>query len=118
MVSRSVKCYASHYVCYAGQLYGKSVVEMEDEHVSRIFPLSGEMESTHWLGGVIVLSPCSNLFLNENISSDDLQNLLSSKDMPIESDEEVFSSSIYAYHLEPVNLFSGSLLPDSRLRRL
>lgn len=118
MVGRLVKRYASHYVCYAGLLYSQSVVELEGEHVSRIFPLFGEMESTYWLGGVIILSSCPNLFLHENISCDDLQDLLSLKDVALESDEKVLSSSVYAYHLEPVDLSSGSLLPDSSLRRL
>lgn len=54
-----MKRYASHFLFLSGHGYLKQyVVEMgEGQYVSRIFPLTGEVENTEWLPGVIALLP-------------------------------------------------------------
>lgn len=60
-----MKRYASHYLFVAGKGYlPRQVVEISNERVSRIFPLTEEIENTAWLPGAILLLPTS---LNQEI---------------------------------------------------
>lgn len=54
-----MKRYASHFLFLSGHGYLKQhVVEIgEEQHISRIFPLTEEVEDTEWLPGVIALLP-------------------------------------------------------------
>ena len=53
-----MKRFASQYVCLPGRGFLKRyVVEMSGGQIVRLFPLTGEVENTEWLPGVIVLSP-------------------------------------------------------------
>lgn len=58
-----MKRYASHFLFLPGYGYLKRyVVEMDEErHVTRIFPLTEEVEDTEWLPGVIALLPAGNV---------------------------------------------------------
>lgn len=53
-----MKRFAAHYVYMPGRGFLKRfVVETWEEGVVRLFPLTGEVENTEWLPGVIVLLP-------------------------------------------------------------
>lgn len=51
-----MKRFASHFLFLPGYGYLKQyAIEMEEECVTRIFPLTEEVENTEWLPGVIAL---------------------------------------------------------------
>lgn len=54
----SMKRFASHYLYVADSGFLKQyVIEMEDEHVVKFFPLTEEIESVEWMPGIIELMP-------------------------------------------------------------
>ena len=57
-----MKRYASHYIYLAGYGFLKGhAIELNEKHgVCRIFPFTGEVESTEWLPGVIALFSDNN----------------------------------------------------------
>ena len=53
-----MKRFASHFVYFPGKGFLKRcVVEIQNGDAVRLFPLAGEVESTEWKPGVIVLVP-------------------------------------------------------------
>lgn len=53
-----MKRYASHYLFLPeGDFLKQQVIELEEGGVTRIFPLTEEIESVEWMPGVIVLCP-------------------------------------------------------------
>ena len=59
-----MKRFAAHYVWSGNAGFQKhQVIEMEEEKVWRIFPLTEEMESVEWFPGIIVLTTEKGLTL-------------------------------------------------------
>ena len=102
-----MKRFAAHYVWSVKTGFKKQqVVEVEGEEVSRIFPLTEEIESVEWLPGVIVLT--------------------SGKDLAIETLKQVLlhpndvgdNSPLYAYLLYPFDFTLMQPVSETRHRQL
>ena len=65
-----IKRYASHFLFFPGYGYLKQyAIEMEEDRVKHIFPLTGEIEDTEWVPGVIALF-CHSELSEETVSFD------------------------------------------------
>lgn len=109
--------YASHYLYVsADKVYKQYAVELDGMHASRIVPIIEEIESTIWLGGIIVLSELAEFTIKTNQTFQELIDELCS-DIEIVEDK-VLSNEVFVYHLALVDLPTLTLLQNSRLQRL
>lgn len=68
-----IRRYASHLLYgSAGQLFRQYVVELHDGILHDFYPLTRELPSVIWLGGVVVLSPLEKPVLEADMGFDDL----------------------------------------------
>lgn len=62
--------YASHFLYLSPADYlNQHVVELKDGYAYRIFPLREEVESTQWLGGIILLSTSTSAIGNVTVDA-------------------------------------------------
>lgn len=99
------------------QIHKQYVIELNDHCVSHLYPFVEEIESTAWLGGVIILSTNPEYVMKKNITFDELLQELN--DLPSDFNEEYINfQSTYAYHLSAIDTSSMTLLPNVYLKRL
>ena len=103
------KNYACHRVYDSPQHYlTQSVVSIADNgEVMECKPLSQETAFTEWIGGVIVLSPESEITLPIDF-----------KTLRQQSTKGNESSPLYAWHISDFNFQEEALSPQSLIRRL
>lgn len=89
--------------------YTQYVIELKDDgKVHAIFPLKEEISGTEWIGGVIVLSPFTDLTLQKGESfSDFLHKAIDNT-----------KADVYAWHLDSFDFVSNSFIPPCNLTRL
>lgn len=98
--------YAAHFIYESpSSIHKQCVIELEDGKVIAIFPLTGEIASTIWLDGVIILSSHSDYKLKPEY---DFPTLLS----------ELCNGQFYAYHLSPIDMTDLKPKANTILKRL
>lgn len=99
------------------QIRKQYIIELNDHRVSRFYSFIEEIESTVWLGGIIILSTNPEYLMKENMSFENLLQELN--DLPPDFNKEYINSQlIYAYHLSAIDTSSMALLPNVYLKRL
>lgn len=104
--------FACHYLyASADGCYARYVVELEDDgRLRRYFPLTEELSSTQWIGGIIVLSPLSGLEIHPQ---EKLADFLRRVAAETETD-----APLYAWHIARADLPAKELMPESRVSSL
>ena len=106
------KCFASHYLYHPVHQFQKQViVELENGIYIRSYPLSEEVHSVIWLGGIIILSHQTDLKINGNIN-------FNFNDLIISISSEMKGLSLYAYYLNNLDFRNYTLSSDTLLKRL
>lgn len=105
-----IRRYASHLLYLsAEQVFRQYVVELHQGIVHDLYPLSAEMPSVVWLGGIIVLSHREYPVLNPEM---DFPDLIASLTGP------AGNLPLYAFSLKGVNLADRTLTRAASLARL
>lgn len=106
-----MKRYAAHYLYGpAGACFKQAVVEMENDTVFSFFPLTEEVHSASWLGGVILLSDKKDYRWSGNLSLPEMVSFL------VEKANE--KAPLYAYHIDRIDFQTKMLWPDATVCRL
>lgn len=107
-----MKRYSSHFLFLPEYGYLKrQVVEMEEEGIVRIFPLTEEVENTEWLPGVILLLPAAGVNMPEFGRQRDLLEAI-----PLEVEERL--SSFTPFILFPFDFTTMRPVAGTRRRPL
>lgn len=102
-----MKRFAAHYVWSGKTGFQKQqVIEMEEDEVCRVFPLTEEIESVEWFPGVIILTAEKGLSL-ETITQ-----------MLRKQEENKKKCPLYAYLLYPFDFISMRPVDETRHRQL
>lgn len=105
-----MKRFACHYLYVSTDgCYSKYVVELEDNNtVKAYFPLKEEISATQWIGGVIILSPSSDLeIFREETFDCFLRRSIVETDVPV-----------YAWHIADFDLKKEEFTTASKAVRL
>lgn len=104
--------FACHYLyASADGCYARYVVELEDDgRLRRYFPLTEELSSTQWIGGIIVLSPLSELVIRPQERFADFLRRATA--------ETGTEAPVYAWHIACADLPAKELTPESRVSSL
>lgn len=103
---------AVHKIYYDGShILSKGVAVIDGEQVVKIFPLTEEIESTEWIGGVIFLSHYKDI--------NGLSEVKTIKDaLEIITNSLNDNRPLYAWHASKVDLAEGLILPGNKWTRL